>query len=59
MNAGVAHLVERELPKLEVAGSTPVARLIWALVVGKVISTPVARYVCKIRSYELKKEKDL
>ncbi len=24
--AGVAHLVERELPKLEVAGSRPVAR---------------------------------
>ena len=30
-NAGVAQLVERKLPMLEVAGSTPVARSDWLL----------------------------
>jgi len=30
-NAGVAQLVERKLPKLEVAGSNPVARSIFSI----------------------------
>src|SRR5574341_1780867 len=34
VGAGIAQLVERELPKLEVAGSTPVARSISVMVNG-------------------------
>ena len=48
-HADVAQLVERELPKLEVAGSRPVVRFLRSFAVAQVAptatgSTPVARF---------------
>ena len=40
-NADVAQLVERELPKLEVAGSRPVVRFFYAVVLACLRALPL------------------